>query len=78
MNVNPYVNTLPYLLHFPDDNGLCPTWSDERFEFDVVCPDLAKIRFLVQDVDMFGENHFIGQACFPVNCLKGGESFPFF
>lgn len=43
-----------------DDNGLNPTW-DETFVFNVDCPELAFLRFVVYDVDMFGDSSFIGK-----------------
>ncbi|CAB3226150.1 unnamed protein product [Arctia plantaginis] len=53
------------------DNGLNPIWND-FCEFEIANPDLALIRFLVQDEDMFGDRNFIGQATFPVKCLRTG------
>ncbi|XP_028169476.1 1-phosphatidylinositol 4,5-bisphosphate phosphodiesterase gamma-1 [Ostrinia furnacalis] len=53
------------------DNGLNPIWN-ERCEFELHCPELALIRFSVQDEDMFGEPNFIGQATLPVRCLRAG------
>ena len=37
-------------------------------------PDLALIRFSAQDEDVFGDPNFIGQAVFPVSCIKTGFS----
>lgn len=48
------------------DNGLNPTWN-ENCEFEVKFPDIALIRFVVQDEDMFGDTNFIGQATYPVS-----------
>ena len=56
-----------------NDNGLCPTWFVETFDFDVVCPPLAKIFFVVKHEDMFGDYSFIAQACFPVTSLREGH-----
>ncbi|XP_075990580.1 small wing phospholipase C gamma 1 isoform X3 [Anticarsia gemmatalis] len=53
------------------DNGINPIWND-ICEFELANPDLALIRFLVQDEDMFGDRNFIGQATFPVSCLRTG------
>jgi len=53
------------------DNGLSPYWN-ESFELEVVCPDLVMIRFVVQDEDMFGDPNFIGQASYPLKCLRQG------
>ncbi len=47
------------------DNGLCPVW-DEEMSFSISMPELASIRFTVQDEDMFGDPNTIGQASFPV------------
>ncbi len=46
-------------------------WN-EGCEFDVVNPELALLRFVAQDEDVFGDPNFIGQAVFPVPCLKTG------
>lgn len=53
------------------DNGINPIWND-ICEFEVANPDLALIRFLVQDEDMFGDPNFIGQATYPFKCLRTG------
>ncbi|GAB0091623.1 1-phosphatidylinositol 4,5-bisphosphate phosphodiesterase gamma [Sergentomyia squamirostris] len=53
------------------DNGFNPIWN-EICEFHVKNPHFAMLRFEVQDEDMFGEPNFIGQAVFPVNCIKPG------
>ena len=56
-----------------EENGFIPVWN-EGCEFDIVNPDLALIRFCAQDEDVFGDPNFIGQAVFPVSCLKTGFS----
>lgn len=53
------------------DNGFNPMWN-EICEFHVQNPAFAMLRFEVQDEDMFGEKNFLGQAVFPVNCLRTG------
>ncbi|KAK0087269.1 hypothetical protein PV325_001367 [Microctonus aethiopoides] len=53
------------------DNGFNPLWN-EGCEFDVVNPSFALIRFSVQDEDVFGDCNFIGQATYPVRCLRTG------
>jgi phosphatidylinositol phospholipase C gamma-1 len=45
---------------------------DEVIEFPVANPDFALLRFLVQDEDVFGDPNFIGQATYPVTCLRTG------
>lgn len=55
------------------DNGLNPMWKENNFVvFDLLCPDLALIRFVVQDEDTFGEPNFLGQATYPVSSIKSG------
>lgn len=53
------------------DNGFNPKWN-EICEFDVANPDFALLRFNVQDEDVFGDPNFIGQAVYPVTCLRSG------
>lgn len=52
------------------DNGFNPLWDDETFEFYVSCPSLALLRFAVYDLDMFGDNHLIAQATYPVSAVQ--------
>ncbi|XP_053401760.1 1-phosphatidylinositol 4,5-bisphosphate phosphodiesterase gamma-1-like isoform X4 [Mercenaria mercenaria] len=54
------------------DNGLNPVWSRCTTDFDIVCPDIALIRFVVQNEDVFGDSNFLGQATYPVKCLRPG------
>nr|ABM55782.1 phospholipase C gamma [Chaetopterus pergamentaceus] len=53
------------------DNGLNPVWN-EQCDFDIINPEVALLRFVVQDMDMFNDPHFMGQAVFPVKCLRSG------
>ena len=53
------------------ENGFNPVWN-EGCEFDINNPDLALLRFAASDEDVFGDPNFIGQAVFPVPCLKTG------
>ncbi|XP_064466965.1 1-phosphatidylinositol 4,5-bisphosphate phosphodiesterase gamma-1-like isoform X2 [Ornithodoros turicata] len=53
------------------DNGLNPVWN-EALMFDVCNPSLALLRFVVQDEDMFGDPNFLGQATYPLTCLRTG------
>lgn len=54
------------------DNGLNPTFEDETFVFNVDYPDLAFLRFVVYDVDMFGDSSFVAQATYPFRTLRTG------
>ncbi|XP_072364167.1 1-phosphatidylinositol 4,5-bisphosphate phosphodiesterase delta-1a isoform X3 [Scyliorhinus torazame] len=53
------------------NNGFNPMWN-ETFKFDVSVPELALVRFMVQDYDMSSRNDFIGQFTMPFNSLKLG------
>lgn len=53
------------------DNGFNPIWNDS-YDFQVFCPDLALLRFVIYDVDIFGDSNFIGQYTIPVRCLRSG------
>ena len=53
------------------DNGFNPYWND-TFDFQLANPDLALLRFVVYDVDIFGDSNFIGQYTVPVRCIRTG------
>jgi len=54
------------------DNGINPVWSSETFVFNISYPELALIRFLVCHHDTFDDSSFVGQATYPVMCLRQG------
>uniref|UniRef100_A0A8C5HPM9 Phosphoinositide phospholipase C n=1 Tax=Gouania willdenowi TaxID=441366 RepID=A0A8C5HPM9_GOUWI len=54
-----------------DNNGFNPEWN-ETFRFDVYVPDLALLRFVVEDHDSASENEFIGQYTLPFNSIQMG------
>ena len=54
-----------------DDNGFNPVWNNS-FDFQVHNPDLALLRFIIYDMDIFGDSNFIGQYTIPVRCLRPG------
>ncbi|XP_032387062.1 1-phosphatidylinositol 4,5-bisphosphate phosphodiesterase delta-1 isoform X2 [Etheostoma spectabile] len=53
------------------NNGFNPEWN-ETFQFDVYVPELALVRFTVEDYDFASDNEFIGQYTLPFNSLKMG------
>ncbi|KAM4728983.1 1-phosphatidylinositol 4,5-bisphosphate phosphodiesterase delta-1-like isoform 2-T2 [Anableps anableps] len=53
------------------NNGFNPSWN-ENFQFDVYVPELALVRFLIEDHDSTSDNEFIGQFTLPFNSLKMG------
>jgi phosphatidylinositol phospholipase C gamma-1 len=63
-----------YICCFAADNGFNPIWN-ESCEFDVHNPDLAFLRFVVYDEDMFSDPNFIGQATYPIKSLRSGEYY---
>ncbi|NXW94780.1 PLCZ1 phosphodiesterase, partial [Alopecoenas beccarii] len=52
-------------------NALCPRW-DETFSFTVQVPELALIRFCVEDEISLVSNEFLGQYTLPVMNLSKG------
>ncbi|XP_023013479.2 small wing phospholipase C gamma 1 [Leptinotarsa decemlineata] len=55
-----------------NDNGFNPRWKGAICEFVVTNPDFAMLSFVVKDEDAFSEANFIGQATYPVTCLRTG------
>ncbi|KAK7945111.1 hypothetical protein WMY93_000839 [Mugilogobius chulae] len=53
------------------NNGFDPSWN-ENFQFDVYVPELALVRFLVEDYDSTSDNEFVGQYTIPFNSLQMG------
>uniref|UniRef100_A0AAX7SKH3 Phosphoinositide phospholipase C n=1 Tax=Astatotilapia calliptera TaxID=8154 RepID=A0AAX7SKH3_ASTCA len=54
-----------------DNNGFNPSWN-ENFQFDVYVPELALVRFSIEDYDSSSDNDFVGQYTLPFNSLKMG------
>ncbi|NXC86553.1 PLCZ1 phosphodiesterase, partial [Cercotrichas coryphoeus] len=52
-------------------NALCPKWN-ETFSFTIQVPELALIRFCVEDEVSLVNNEFLGQYTLPVMCLNTG------
>ncbi|XP_068228881.1 1-phosphatidylinositol 4,5-bisphosphate phosphodiesterase gamma-1 isoform X1 [Palaemon carinicauda] len=53
------------------ENGLNPMWR-KTLMYTVCNPECALIRFVVYDEDMFSEHNQIGQATYPVTCIREG------
>ncbi|XP_054478661.1 1-phosphatidylinositol 4,5-bisphosphate phosphodiesterase delta-1-like isoform X2 [Anoplopoma fimbria] len=53
------------------NNGFNPAWN-ENFQFDVYVPELALVRFTIEDHDSTSDNEFVGQYTLPFNSLKMG------
>ncbi|XP_063075169.1 1-phosphatidylinositol 4,5-bisphosphate phosphodiesterase delta-1b isoform X2 [Engraulis encrasicolus] len=54
-----------------DNNGFKPMWNT-TFKFDVFVPELALVRFVVEDYDSTSGNEFIGQYSLPFTSIQCG------
>lgn len=54
-----------------DNNGFNPEWN-ENFQFDIYVPELALVRFVVEDHDTATDNEFVGQYTIPFTSLQMG------
>ncbi|KAL6094733.1 plcd3 [Pungitius sinensis] len=57
--------------HYVDNNGFNPRW-DCTFNFTIHVPDLALVRFMVEDHDYTSSNDFLGQYTLPFTSLRTG------
>lgn len=46
-------------------------WN-KKFQFDISVPELALVRFLLEDHDKASQNDFIGQYCLPLTSVQNG------
>ncbi|KAM6900644.1 1-phosphatidylinositol 4,5-bisphosphate phosphodiesterase delta-1a [Xenentodon cancila] len=53
------------------NNGFNPMWN-ERFQFTINVPELAMLRFVVEDYDAASQNDLIGQYCLPLTSVQNG------
>ncbi|CAK6963725.1 -phosphatidylinositol 4%2C5-bisphosphate phosphodiesterase delta-4 [Scomber scombrus] len=54
-----------------NNNGFNPVWN-ETLNFVVHTPELALVRFVVEDYDKASRNDFIGQFTLPFTCIQTG------
>ncbi|XP_045558823.1 1-phosphatidylinositol 4,5-bisphosphate phosphodiesterase delta-1 [Salmo salar] len=54
-----------------ENNGFNPMWN-ESFQFDIQVPELAILRFQVEDYDATSQNDLIGHYCLPLTSLQNG------
>ncbi|XP_061090272.1 1-phosphatidylinositol 4,5-bisphosphate phosphodiesterase delta-4-like isoform X2 [Conger conger] len=54
-----------------DNNGFNPLWYD-TVQFLLHAPELALVRFVVEDYDHTSKNDFIGQYTLPFTCIQPG------
>lgn len=57
--------------HHKLNNGFNPRW-DETLSFELQAPDLALLRFVVEDHDSTSCNDFVGQFTLPMGSLREG------
>ncbi|XP_006866122.1 PREDICTED: 1-phosphatidylinositol 4,5-bisphosphate phosphodiesterase zeta-1 [Chrysochloris asiatica] len=64
--------------HIIKKNAFSPRWN-ETFTFIIHVPELALLRFVVENQSLIGGNEFLGQYTLPVLCLnKGYRRVPLF
>ncbi|KAI1899454.1 hypothetical protein AGOR_G00061960 [Albula goreensis] len=54
-----------------DNNGFNPVWYD-NLQFTIHVPELALVRFVVEDYDKTSKNDFVGQYTLPFTCIQQG------
>ncbi|XP_039979082.1 1-phosphatidylinositol 4,5-bisphosphate phosphodiesterase delta-4 isoform X2 [Xiphias gladius] len=54
-----------------ENNGFNPVWYD-TLRFTIHTPDLAIVRFVVEDYDKTSKNDFVGQYTLPFSCMQQG------
>ncbi|XP_030627930.1 1-phosphatidylinositol 4,5-bisphosphate phosphodiesterase delta-4 [Chanos chanos] len=54
-----------------DNNGFNPEWYD-NLQFSIHTPELALVRFVVEDYDKTSKNDFVGQYTLPFSCIQQG------
>ncbi|XP_040003674.1 1-phosphatidylinositol 4,5-bisphosphate phosphodiesterase delta-4 [Xiphias gladius] len=54
-----------------NNNGFNPVWN-ETLNFVIHTPELALVRFVVEDYDKASRNDFIGQFTLPFICIQAG------
>uniref|UniRef100_A0A6J0UT95 1-phosphatidylinositol 4,5-bisphosphate phosphodiesterase gamma n=1 Tax=Pogona vitticeps TaxID=103695 RepID=A0A6J0UT95_9SAUR len=56
-----------------NDNGLNPVWlSQEQVKFEIYDPNIAFLRFVVYEEDMFSDPNFLAHGTFPIKGVKPG------
>ncbi|KAF7658139.1 hypothetical protein LDENG_00016650 [Lucifuga dentata] len=57
--------------NYINNNGFNPVWN-ETLNFVIHTPELALVRFVVEDYDKASRNDFIGQFTLPFTCIQTG------
>lgn len=51
--------------------GFNPVWYD-TLRFTIHAPEVAQVRFVVEDYDKTSKNDFVGQYTLPLSCMQQG------
>uniref|UniRef100_A0A3Q4AU78 Phosphoinositide phospholipase C n=1 Tax=Mola mola TaxID=94237 RepID=A0A3Q4AU78_MOLML len=54
-----------------ENNGFNPVWYD-TLRFTIHTPELALVRFVVEDYEKTSKNDFVGQYVLPLRCMQQG------
>ncbi|CAJ1078728.1 1-phosphatidylinositol 4%2C5-bisphosphate phosphodiesterase delta-4 [Xyrichtys novacula] len=57
--------------NYINNNGFNPVWN-ETLNFIIHAPELALVRFVVEDHDKASKNDFVGQFTLPFTCIQAG------
>lgn len=60
------------MTHQPISAGFNPMWN-ERFQFTINVPELAMVRFVVEDYDTASYNDLVGHYCLPLTSIQTGK-----
>uniref|UniRef100_A0A8C4IXJ8 Phosphoinositide phospholipase C n=1 Tax=Dicentrarchus labrax TaxID=13489 RepID=A0A8C4IXJ8_DICLA len=55
-----------------ENNGFNPVWYD-TLRFTIHTPELAMVRFVVEDYDKTSKNDFVGQYTLSLSCMQQGK-----
>uniref|UniRef100_A0A671SIQ0 Phosphoinositide phospholipase C n=1 Tax=Sinocyclocheilus anshuiensis TaxID=1608454 RepID=A0A671SIQ0_9TELE len=58
--------------HHIDNNGFNPVWNT-KFQFTIHVPELALVRFVVEDYDAASSNDLVGLYTLPFTSMQNGE-----
>ena len=53
--------------------GFNPVWYD-TLRFTIHTPELAMVRFVVEDYEKTSKNDFVGQYVLPLRCMQQGNT----
>lgn len=70
-----YYILLFYILMNCVCSGFNPVWYD-TLRFTIHAPELALVRFVVEDYDKASRNDFVGQYTLPFSCIQQGKAHP--